>query len=142
MTASSPRPSRPWGTLGAGAAALAACAVCCAGPILAVLGGIGVTSAIGALWMPALAVLALVAGLGVLVVRRRRRTASCRTAGAQADLGMPTFGPPPEADGTRAPNEGVGHAGGRPVVDVRRWPEGPDAARGSGPSSAHGVHGG
>lgn len=33
MTASTSRPSRPWGTLGAGAAALAACA----GPILAVL---------------------------------------------------------------------------------------------------------
>ncbi|MFC8536707.1 MerR family DNA-binding protein [Streptomyces sp. NPDC057249] len=56
MTASSPRRFRPWGTLGVGAAATAACALCCAGPILAVLGGIGVTSALGALWMPAIAV--------------------------------------------------------------------------------------
>ncbi|MFJ9968711.1 hypothetical protein [Streptomyces avermitilis] len=101
MTASSPRPSRPWGTLGAGAAALAACAVCCAGPILAVLGGIGVTSAIGALWMPALAVLAVAAGLGVLVVRRRSRAASCHTAPVPADLGMPTLGPPPDEAGSR-----------------------------------------
>ncbi|MGP4087586.1 hypothetical protein [Streptomyces sp. KR55] len=54
MTTPSSRPSRPWGTLGTGAAALAACAVCCAGPLLAVLGGIGITSAIGALWMPVL----------------------------------------------------------------------------------------
>ncbi|MGW2822743.1 hypothetical protein ACWC24_17355 [Streptomyces sp. NPDC001443] len=97
MTASpSPRPSRPWGTLGAGAAALAACAVCCAGPILAALASVGVTSAIGALWMPALAVLAVTAGLGFLVVRNRRRTTSCHTAPSRADLGMPTLGPPPE----------------------------------------------
>jgi steroid delta-isomerase-like uncharacterized protein len=41
---------------------------CCADPLLAVLGGIGVTSAIGALWMPVLAVLAVAAGLGVVVV--------------------------------------------------------------------------
>ncbi|MGW6605783.1 hypothetical protein [Streptomyces sp. NPDC055036] len=49
MSSSSSRPSRPWGTLDAGVAAVAACAVCCAGPLLAVLGGIGITSAIGAL---------------------------------------------------------------------------------------------
>jgi hypothetical protein len=98
MSPSSPspssRPSRGWGTLGFGAAAVAACAVCCAGPFLAVLGSIGVTSAIGALRMPALAVLAVAAGLGVLVVRRRRQTASCKTAPVRADLGMPTIGPP------------------------------------------------
>ncbi|MGW3457999.1 hypothetical protein ACWDRL_31525 [Streptomyces albidoflavus] len=104
MTASSPgsRSSRPWSAFGTGAAAVAACAVCCAGPLLAVLGGIGVTSAIGALWLPVLAVLAVAAGLGILVVRRRRRTASCRTAPAQADLGMPTLGPPLETDGNKA----------------------------------------
>ncbi|MFF3617337.1 hypothetical protein [Streptomyces sp. NPDC002580] len=97
MTTPASRPSRAWGTLGAGAAAVAACAVCCAGPILAVLGSIGVTSAIGALWMPALAVLTVAAGLGVFVVRRRRRRVSCHTAPAWADLGMPAFGPPPGA---------------------------------------------
>ncbi|MEV6593145.1 hypothetical protein [Streptomyces acidicola] len=48
-TPPSSRPSRPWSAFGAGAAAVAACAVCCEGPLLAVLGGIGVTSAIGAL---------------------------------------------------------------------------------------------
>ncbi|WP_329258509.1 hypothetical protein OG223_37515 [Streptomyces sp. NBC_01478] len=94
-TPSSPRPARPWGTLGAGAAALAACAVCCAGPLLAILGGIGVTSAVGALWMPVFAVLAVAAGLGMLMVRQRRRKAACGTAPALAptDLGMPTLGP-------------------------------------------------
>ncbi|MFF4963221.1 hypothetical protein ACFY2Z_40855 [Streptomyces sp. NPDC001222] len=94
MSPSSSRPFRTWGTLGAGAAALAACAVCCVGPLLAVLGGIGVTSAIGALWMPALAVPAVAAGVGFFVVRRRR--AVCRTTPARADLGMPSVGPPPK----------------------------------------------
>ncbi|MPY52299.1 hypothetical protein FPZ41_28495 [Streptomyces sp. K1PN6] len=76
--------------------------MCCAGPLLAVLGGIGVTSAIGALWMPVLAVLAVAAGIGVLVVRRRRRTTACRTVPARADLGMPTVGLPQDTDDSKA----------------------------------------
>ncbi|MEU8840501.1 hypothetical protein AB0D97_15425 [Streptomyces roseus] len=104
MSASSPRPSRPWGTLGAGAgaAAVAACAACCAGPLLAVLGSIGITSSLAALWMPASAVLAVAAGLGVLVVLHRRRTSACRTAPAPTDLGMPAMGRPPETGGSQA----------------------------------------
>ncbi|MEW1757603.1 hypothetical protein AB0393_13955 [Streptomyces cyaneofuscatus] len=74
---------------------VAACAVCCAGPLLAVLGGIGVTSAIGALWMPVLAVLAVTAAVGFAVVRRRRKPTACRTIPAPADLGMLTVGAPP-----------------------------------------------
>ncbi|WP_405819508.1 hypothetical protein OG241_29745 [Streptomyces sp. NBC_01390] len=104
-TPPSPRPARPWGILGTGTAALAACAVCCAGPLLAVLGGIGVTSAVGALWMPVLAVMAVAAGLGVLMVRRRRRKVACRTAPALTDLGMPTLG--------RGPDESEGAKNGR-----------------------------
>ncbi|WP_458083699.1 hypothetical protein [Streptomyces malaysiensis] len=100
MTASSSSgPSRDWGLLGIGAAAVAACAVCCAGlllAVLAVLGGVGLASAVGALWMPGLAASAVVSGLGVLMVRRRRRRAACRTAPARTDLGMPTVGPSPE----------------------------------------------
>ncbi|MGC4983851.1 hypothetical protein ACLQ18_24970 [Streptomyces sp. DT193] len=99
---SSPRPSRSWGILGVGAATIAACAVCCAGPILVVLGGIGVTSAIGALWMPALVALAVAAGLGVLVVRRRTTRAACRRGAAVADLGMPTVGPHLVTEGSKA----------------------------------------
>ncbi|WP_313905624.1 hypothetical protein [Streptomyces malaysiensis] len=43
-----------------------------------------------------LAASAVVFGLGVLMVRRRRRGAACRTAPARTDLGMPTVGPSPE----------------------------------------------
>ncbi|WP_262418172.1 hypothetical protein [Streptomyces sp. SP2-10] len=100
MTTSSPRPPR-WGALGAGAAAVAACAMCCAGPLLAVLGGIGVTSAIASLWLPVLAVPAVVAGIVALVLRRRRETAACRTASTRADLGMPAIGAAPEKPGAR-----------------------------------------
>ncbi|GAA3900092.1 hypothetical protein GCM10023084_60730 [Streptomyces lacrimifluminis] len=96
MNASSSRPLKPRGALGAGAAVVAACAVCCAGPLLAVLGGIGLTSAIGALWMPAFAVLAVAAAAGIFVMRRRRRAAACRTTPARADLGMPTVRPAPK----------------------------------------------
>ncbi|TXS38243.1 hypothetical protein EAO72_34145 [Streptomyces sp. or43] len=74
--------------------------MCCAGPLLAILGGIGVTSAIGALWVPALTVLAITAGLGVLIVGRRRRTAACRSAPARTDLGMPALRPSPDSGKT------------------------------------------
>jgi hypothetical protein len=59
-----------------------------------VLGGIGVTSVIGALWTPALAVLAVAAVVGFFVACRRRQKPACRTTRARADLGMPTVGPP------------------------------------------------
>ncbi|MGW7297477.1 MULTISPECIES: hypothetical protein [unclassified Streptomyces] len=87
-----------WGTWGTGAAAMAACAACCAGPLLAVVGGLSITSAIASLWMPALAVSAVVAGAVALVLRRRRRASACRTAApGRTDLGMPTIGPGPDA---------------------------------------------
>ncbi|RKE22844.1 hypothetical protein [Streptomyces sp. TLI_171] len=90
MTSTPARPARPWALLGAGTAAPAACA----GPLLAVLGGVGALSAIGALWMPALAITAAAAAIGLVVVRRRRRRAACSTAPAKADLGMPSLRPP------------------------------------------------
>ncbi|MGW5276936.1 hypothetical protein ACWEQP_31240 [Streptomyces sp. NPDC004044] len=90
-TPSPSRPSGPWSTVLAGLAAVAACAVCCAGPLLAVLGGIGLTSAVLAFWIPALAVSAAVAGLAFVLIRRRRRSAACSTdEKGLVDLGMPT----------------------------------------------------
>ncbi|MEV4558211.1 hypothetical protein AB0K51_14645 [Kitasatospora sp. NPDC049285] len=100
MTRTPARASKPWGLLGTGTAAVAACAVCCAGPRLAALGGVGVLSAIGALWVPGLAVLAAVAVTALVVVRRRRRAAACSTGPAKADLGMPSLGPPGGSDTT------------------------------------------
>ncbi|PYC87668.1 hypothetical protein C7C46_03600 [Streptomyces tateyamensis] len=70
--------------------------MCCAGPLLAVLGAVGAASAIGALWLPGLAFLAAAALAALVVVRgrRRRRAAACSTAPAAVDLGMPALGPP------------------------------------------------
>lgn len=79
---------RSW--FGAGAVAIGACAVCCAGPLLALLGAIGVGSLIGALWVPALLVLAALAGAGVWLLRARRARACARTP-VPVDLGMPTL---------------------------------------------------
>ncbi|CAG7642507.1 hypothetical protein SIM91_02415 [Rhodococcus opacus] len=88
-------PRRPgsarWQAIGVGAAAVGACAVCCAAPILTVLGGLSVLSAVGAVWVPALIVVAIFAALALLaVVRRRRASASC--AATTVDLQMPTVG--------------------------------------------------
>ncbi|MGW5153184.1 hypothetical protein [Rhodococcus koreensis] len=82
--------SRPWAPVAAAGAAVAACAVCCAGPLLTLLAGIGVVSAGAALWMPALATVAVAAGLGAVIVRRRRRRA-CRTPAGPVDLNIPTL---------------------------------------------------
>lgn len=47
------------GSLTAVTAFVVACAVCYAGPLLAVVAGLGLTSAIGALWVPALALVTM-----------------------------------------------------------------------------------
>ncbi|WP_266395272.1 hypothetical protein OIE50_03485 [Streptomyces canus] len=94
------RPSSDRSVLGAGLLAVAACAVCCAGPLLAVLGGIGAASVIGAIWIPALAVVAVaVASAAVWVHRRRKRASACQTELGAVDVGMPTripHGPGPD----------------------------------------------
>ncbi|MGQ0843457.1 MAG: hypothetical protein ACT4QF_04925 [Sporichthyaceae bacterium] len=53
----------------------AMCAVCFAGPIVGALAALGLLSAIGAIWTPTLAVLAVIAGAGALILQRRRGTA-------------------------------------------------------------------
>ncbi|ATW52857.1 hypothetical protein CGZ69_26155 [Streptomyces peucetius subsp. caesius ATCC 27952] len=63
--------------------------MCCAGPLLALLGGVGAVSALGAVWIPGLAILAVVALAAVVWVVRRRRTAACKTEPGVVDLGMP-----------------------------------------------------
>lgn len=71
--------------LGLGAVA---CVACCIGPILAVLGaitalGVGATILFGA---AALLITAAVAGLAVVMVRRRRRSCMPRSGTVAVDL--------------------------------------------------------
>lgn len=69
-----------------------ACAICCAGPLLAVLGGIGIASMVGAFWLPALLVVAALATLGILIeVRRRRHASACPSRTGPIDLAAPTL---------------------------------------------------
>ncbi|MFJ5900528.1 hypothetical protein ACIQFZ_35070 [Streptomyces sp. NPDC093064] len=89
---SSSRRPRPWGTVGAGLAAVAACAVCCTGPLLALLGGIGAASALASFWVPALAAVAVATAVGAFLLHRRRRAAACDSARGPVDLGLPTVG--------------------------------------------------
>ncbi|MBO0822511.1 MAG: hypothetical protein J2P27_01480 [Actinobacteria bacterium] len=65
--------------------------MCCAGPLLTVLGSVGATSAIASLWVPGLGVLTVAAAFGIVVIRRRRRTAQCPPT-RHADLGLPSVG--------------------------------------------------
>jgi hypothetical protein len=80
--------------LGVGAAA---CVACCAGPILAFLGGLGVVGLAGTLVVGAGAlVLVAVAAAGALAVRRRRAAATCGT-----DAVGPVAVEPPTRTGAR-----------------------------------------
>jgi hypothetical protein len=91
---------RPWQIFGAGAVAVGACAVCCAGPVLAVLGGLSIASLAGAVWIPALAVVAVIALAGVVWGLRKRRRATCATPSGTVDLGMPATTARPGSSGS------------------------------------------
>jgi hypothetical protein len=63
--------------IGAGAAA---CAVCCAGPILGFLAAIGLGTAAGVAVFGAAGLLIAVLGIIVVLGRRRRRSMTCEPA--------------------------------------------------------------
>jgi hypothetical protein len=92
---------------------------CCAGPLLAVVGGLGVVSAVGAVWVPALAVVSVAVVVGVVGVgwgwRRRWRAAACGTDAGVVALGLPAPPPArPDPGGPRAmAGEPPGDVGGR-----------------------------
>lgn len=77
----------PWSGI-AGGAVITACAACCAGPGLAVLAALGVTTTILAVFLPVAAVALLVGAGGVVLWRRRARSRA--SGGNIADLGLPT----------------------------------------------------
>lgn len=74
---------------------VAACAACCAGPILGVLAAIGLGTAAGFALFGGIAVLIGAAIAGLVVLRRRRRNAGCEASDAVAPVRV-------ELGGTRA----------------------------------------
>jgi hypothetical protein len=83
-------------------AAVAACAVCCAGPLLALLAAIGLTSAMLAIAVPAFAIVAAVSAVAVMWLRRRSRS-RCPAPRRVTDLQLTTVHPadpaPPDPAG-------------------------------------------
>lgn len=73
---------------------VAACAVCCAGPIIGVLAAIGLGTAAGVALFGTAALLLGALAVAVVMIRRRRRTTACTPANA-----APV---PVELSGTRA----------------------------------------
>ncbi len=86
---------RRW-LLPVGVAALG-CAACCIGPILGVLGGIAAASTVGAVFVPALIVLAVLAVIaaGLLLRARHASAAAGDRTGRTVELGVP------DVDGAR-----------------------------------------
>jgi hypothetical protein len=74
-----PHPKTSLGVLGVGAAA---CAACCAGPILGFLAATGIASVLGAVVFGVAGLVVVLAVAAVLYQRRRRRAQQCTTTGA------------------------------------------------------------
>lgn len=77
-----------------------ACAACCAGPLLAIVGSVGAASLLGSYWIPGLLVMVVLAGIAVTILLiRRRRAKACRLPASRI-----------HADLLRAPSEDDGAA--------------------------------
>ena len=74
---------------------IAACAVCCAGPILGVLAAIGLGTVAGFALFGTFAIVLGGAVLAFVLMRRRRRAAAC-------DMTQPATSTPVEFTGTRS----------------------------------------
>ena len=59
---------------------VAACAACCAGPILGVLAAVGLGTAVGFALFGTIAILIGATVLAVVVIRRRRRAQACSSS--------------------------------------------------------------
>ena len=81
-----PSPKAGLGMLGAGAAA---CAACCAGPVLGFLVATGLVSVLGAVAFGVVGLLVVVAFAALLWQRRRRRARACDTAPGPVHVGAP-----------------------------------------------------
>lgn len=73
-------------------AGVAACAVCCAGPIVRVLAAIGLGTAAGLALFGAIAFLVGAAAFAFVLVRRRRRAATCLPSDASAPVAVELTG--------------------------------------------------
>lgn len=65
---------------------VAACAVCCAGPILGVLAAIGLGTVAGSALFGTLALVIGAAAIAFVLIRRRRRAADCTLADVSATV--------------------------------------------------------
>lgn len=65
---------------------IAACAVCCAGPILGVLAAIGLGTAAGVALFGTFAIVIGAAAVALVLARRRRRPAVCTPADTSAPV--------------------------------------------------------
>ncbi len=69
----------------------AACAACCAGPILAFLGGIGFGTVAGVLLFGVAGLLIAAVGVAIVMSWRRRRAMTCVTVPEIVAVEMPTI---------------------------------------------------
>lgn len=85
----SPNARASLGVFGAGAAA---CAACCAGPIVGFLAATGIASVLGAVVFGAVGLLIVLAVAAVLYERRRRKAQRCAAISGAVPLDDPQLG--------------------------------------------------
>jgi hypothetical protein len=84
-----PNPKSSLGVLGVGAAA---CAACCAGPIVGFLAATGIASVLGAVVFGAVGLLIVLAVAAVVYQRRRRKAQRCAPISGAVPLDDPQLG--------------------------------------------------
>lgn len=101
MTGTSEKRS-PFGVVGVG---VAACVACCAGPLLAFLGGATIAGLAGTLFVGITGVVvAVVAAVAFVAVRRRQQRSACSTGAEEVPVTLslrPTRREPVETEGVR-----------------------------------------
>jgi ethanolamine transporter EutH len=83
-----PNPKASLGVLGVGAAA---CAACCAGPILGFVAATGIASVLGAVVFGVVGLVVVLAVAAVLYQRRRGRARQCAPTAGAVPLDAPQF---------------------------------------------------
>jgi hypothetical protein len=81
-----PNPKASLGVFGAGAAA---CAACCAGPILGFLAATGIASVLGAVVFGVIGLLVILAVAAVIYQRRRRKARQCTPSAGAVPIDAP-----------------------------------------------------
>jgi mercuric ion transport protein len=112
MTTNTTKPKKPFGILGIGAAA---CAACCAGPILGFVAATGILTAGGLAAFGTVGLLVAIPAIA-LIVKRRRRPRTCAPPGVEFAVTACSHGVAGQSTGSCGCTQPTSTSPSRPVA--------------------------